>query len=235
VSSLYIVGLGKSHPIVIAAVLNLAPFWAAVIALVISKKALPTSWWTFFGCFLLAFGGATMIAVSQSDNAVQAFSVRSLAGPWIYAIPVPALYALSGTLVGKWFSEYDDSAALAVTFVTTALVLIPGTLAYAYFHSDLAMSGEMIPAIAMLAVGTVGASALGRVLYQVSLTKTSNDNRFVTMFFLLVPALTALFSFALSPWIAELRFSVGPLFYAALVIVAVPIFLFSWQSWKSVG
>jgi drug/metabolite transporter (DMT)-like permease len=233
---LYNIGLGKAHPIVVAAVLNLAPFWAAIIALVISKKAIPTSWWTFYGCLFVAFVGALMIAVSQSDmtsSSAQSFTLRSLAGPWLYAVPVPALYALSGTLIGKWFSEYDDSAALAVTFVTTAVVLIPATLIYEYFQSDLTIGSEMIPAISMLAVGTVGASALGRVLYQVALTKTSDDNGFVTMFFLLVPALTAMLSLALSPWIAELKFAVGPLFYAGIVVVAAPIFVFTWRSWKS--
>jgi drug/metabolite transporter (DMT)-like permease len=233
---LYNIGLSKSHPIVVAAVLNLAPFWAAIIALVISRKAIPTSWWTFFACLIVAFGGAMMIAISQTDSgpsAVQGFSLSSLAGPWIYAVPVPALYALSGTLIGKWFADYDDSAALAVTFVTAAAILIPATFIYSYSQSDLAIRAEMIPAIVMLAVGTAGASGLGRVLYQVSLTKTSNDNGFVSMFFLLIPGVTALFSLALSPWISDLKFSVGPLFYAGLVVVAVPIFLFSWRSWKS--
>jgi hypothetical protein len=230
---LYNVGLGKSHPIVVAAILNLAPFWAAIIALLISKKAIPTSWWTFAGCLAIAFGGAMMIAFSQTEDgpsAIQNLSLSSLWGPWIYAVPVPALYALSGSLVGKWFADYDDSAALAVTFVTAAAVLIPATLLYSYSKSDLAIGGEMIPAIVMLALGTAGASGLGRV---VSLTKTSNDNGFVSIFFLLIPAVTALFSLALSPWIADLKVSFGPLFFAGLVVVAAPIFLFSWKSWTS--
>jgi drug/metabolite transporter (DMT)-like permease len=231
---LYNVGLGKSNPIVVAAVLNLAPFWAAIIALIVSRKAILTSWWTFFACLVAAFCGAMMIAISQTNGAAgQSFALNSLVGPWMYAVPVPALYALSGTLVGKWFSDYDESASLAVTFVTAAAVLIPATLFYAYSQSDLGVDAKMIPAIIMLAVGTAGASALGRILYQVSLTKTSNDNGYVTMFFLLIPALTALLSLALSPWIVELKFSVGPLFYAGLILVAAPIFLFSWQSWKA--
>jgi drug/metabolite transporter (DMT)-like permease len=69
---LYNVGLGKSHPIVIAAVLNLAPFWAAIVALVVSKKAIPTSWFVFSGCLLVAFAGAMMIAISQSAGGASA-------------------------------------------------------------------------------------------------------------------------------------------------------------------
>ena len=35
---LYVFGLGRGHPIVIAAVLNLDPFWAAVIAYFVAGK-----------------------------------------------------------------------------------------------------------------------------------------------------------------------------------------------------
>ena len=39
-------------------------------------------------------------------------------------------------------------------------------------------------------VGTILASSVGRVVYQISLTVTGGDNGFVTMFWNLVPALT---------------------------------------------
>jgi drug/metabolite transporter (DMT)-like permease len=233
---LYNLGLGKAHPIVIAAVLNLAPFWAALLALLIAKKAIPTSWPIFSGCLIVAFIGAMMIAISQSNDGASSsasLSLASLSGPWIYAVPVPALYALSGSLIGKWFADFDDSATLAVTFVTAAAVLIPATLIYAAAHSDLQVGADSIPAILLLAVGTITSSALGRILYQVSLTVTGEDNGFVSMFFLIIPAATALLSLALAPWIPELKFTVGPLFYAGLAVVAAPMFLFSLAAWKS--
>jgi drug/metabolite transporter (DMT)-like permease len=233
---LYNLGLGKAHPIVIAAVLNLAPFWAALLALLIAKKAIPTSWPIFSGCLIVAFIGAMMIAISQSNDGASSsasLSLASLSGSWIYAVPVPALYALSGSLIGKWFADFDDSATLAVTFVTAAAVLIPATLIYAAAHSDLQVGADSIPAILLLAVGTITSSALGRILYQVSLTVTGEDNGFVSMFFLIIPAATALLSLALAPWIPELKFTVGPLFYAGLAVVAAPMFLFSLAAWKS--
>ena len=232
---LYNVGLGKAHPVVIAAILNLAPFWAALVALVVAKKTISTSWLVFFGCLLVAFAGAMMIAISQSGDKPISFenlSLPSLSGPWIYAIPVPMLYALSGSLIGKWFSNYDDSATIAVTFATAAAALIPASLIYAYAHSDLEIGADAIPAVILLMLGTAMGVALGRVLYQVALTVTGNDNGFVSMFFLLVPAVTALLSLAMSRWIPDLKFTVGPLFCLGLVVVAAPIFLFSWQSWR---
>jgi drug/metabolite transporter (DMT)-like permease len=232
---LYNVGLSRAHPIVIAAVLNLSPFWAALLALLISKKAIPTSWPMFLGCLVVAFIGAMMIAISQSGDgapSLESLSWASLSGAWIFAVPVPILYALSGSLVGKWFADFDDSATLAVTFLTGAVVLIPATVIYAYVHSDLQVSSDAIPAIILLMVGTAASSALGRILYQVSLTVTGEDNGFVSMFFLLIPAVTALLSLALAPWIQDLRFTVGPLFYAGLAVVAAPMFLFSWAAWS---
>ena len=55
-----------------------------------------------------------------------------------------------------------------------------------------------------------------RVFYQVALTTTDNDNGFVTMFFLLIPALSALITVPLSWWIPELRFVISPMFHIGL-------------------
>ena len=52
-----------------------------------------------------------------------------------------------------------------------------------------------------MVAGTIVAASVGRVLYQIALSVTGNDNGFVTMFFLLIPALTALISIPLSWWI----------------------------------
>ena len=79
---------------------------------------------------------------------------------------------------------------------------------------------------------TLGA-AVGFVIYQMALSATGNDNGVVTMFFLLGPGLTALLWLSLSPWLSQLKFSVTPVFFIGLGIVALPIFLFSWQARRS--
>ena len=64
---LYVFGLGRGHPIVIAAVLNLDPFWAAIIAYLAAGKKIPTSFLTFTLCLIVSFVGAMLLAVSQTD------------------------------------------------------------------------------------------------------------------------------------------------------------------------
>jgi len=44
----YDYGLSDAHPIIIAAILDLSPFWAALVALIISRKAIPVSPLIFF-------------------------------------------------------------------------------------------------------------------------------------------------------------------------------------------
>ena len=132
---LYAFGLGRGHPIVISAVLNLDPFWAAIIAYLIAGKKIPTSLWTFTLCLAVA-------------------------------------------------------------------------------------------------AGTILATGFGRVLYQKALTVTDNNNGFVSIFFLLIPAFTCLLSLWMSRWISELKFTVGPLFFLGLGLIAAPILVFLWQSQK---
>jgi hypothetical protein len=81
-------------------------------------------------------------------------------------------------------------------------------------------------------IGTIVAASIGRVLYQISLSVTDNDNGFVTMFFLLVPALTSLISLPLSWWIPDLHFVAGPMFFAGLLAIAGSLLLFSLKSWR---
>jgi hypothetical protein len=140
------------------------------------------------------------------------------------------LWALSGTFVGKWFSDFDEYACIAVTFTMAAVVVVPVTLAIAYAQSGLQLTTDVLPALALLAIGTILATGFGRVLYQRSLTITDNNNGFVSVFFLLIPAFTCLLSLGMSPWIKELKFPVGPLFFLGLGLVAAPILVFLWQS-----
>jgi hypothetical protein len=89
---------------------------------------------------------------------------------------------------------------------------------------------DLLPAIALLAAGTILATGFGRVLYQKSLTVSDNNNGFVSIFFLLTPAFTCLLSLGMSRWISELKFAVGPLFFLGLALIAAPILVFLWQS-----
>jgi drug/metabolite transporter (DMT)-like permease len=234
---LYNIGLSSAHPIITAAVLNLSPFWAALVALIISRKAIPVSPPVFFGCFAVAFVGAMTVAWSQIDGSNEAL-LRDLAesifhSRWAYAIPMPVFFALSGTLVGKWFSQYDEAATIAANFLVSAFILIPATLFISYLHADVGIGEQKMSAILLLLLGTLAAAAAGRVFYQVALTTTNNDNGFVTMFFLLVPALSSLISIPLSWWIVDLRVYSGPLFFCGLALITVPLLLFLLKSWQS--
>jgi drug/metabolite transporter (DMT)-like permease len=40
---LYYVGLSSAHPIITATIFNLSPFWAALVAIVVSRKPIPVS------------------------------------------------------------------------------------------------------------------------------------------------------------------------------------------------
>jgi drug/metabolite transporter (DMT)-like permease len=230
---LYNFGLSNAHPIIIAAILNLSPFWAALVALVISKVPIPASPVIFFSCLIGAFVGAMAIAWSQIGDDASMMGVTAsdlLHGSWIYAVPVPIFSALGGTLIGKWFAKYDESAAIAANFLVSTCVLIPITVFILYQRAELGF--EQLPAILLMMFGTIVAASLGRVLYQISLTITGNDNGFVTMFFLLVPALTGLISLPLSFWIPDLHFVVGPTYFFGLLVIAASLLLFSLKSWR---
>jgi hypothetical protein len=225
--------LSEAHPIIISAIINLQPFFAAILALIIARVAIPVSPAIFFGCLASAFLGAMAVAWSQVGEANQPdlhkLAESAMHGTWLYAIPVPICSALGGTLVCKWFAKYDESAAVAANFCVSALILIPTAGLVLYGRSGLHF-GQAVPVILMVA-GTMVAASLGRVLYQIALSVTGNDNGFVTMFFLLIPALTALISLFLSRWISDLHFAVSWMFYVGLVVVSTSLLFFSLKSW----
>jgi len=232
---LYNAGLSHAHPIIIAAILNLSPFWAALAALQIAGVPIPVSPGVFFGCFAGAFGGAMIVAWSQIVETGGQTTGELLdsfrEGSWVYALPVPLCSALGGTLLAKWFGEYNESAAVAANFFAANLVLIPSTGFLLYRRSELRFDDQYVAIILML-VGTIVAGSLGRVFYQVALTKTGADNGFVSMFFNLVPALAALISLALSRWIADLHFAFDPLFFVGLALIGASLLMFSLMSWR---
>ena len=232
---LYYVGLSSAHPIITATIFNLSPFWAALVAMVISRKTIPVSPYVFFGCFAVAFAGAMTVAWSQLDNTngrlVSEIIESMLHSRWSYAIPIPIFFALSGSLVGKWFSDFDESAAIAANFVVSSFILIPSILLTSRFRPTFSVDEHTFPAILLLLLGTLAAAAAGRVFYQVALTTTDNDNGFVTMFFLLIPALSALITVPLSWWIPDLRFVISPMFYVGLGLVTVSLLFFLLRSW----
>jgi drug/metabolite transporter (DMT)-like permease len=230
---LFKLGLSNAHPIIISAIINLQPFFAALVALLIARVPIPVSPAIFFGCLVSAFLGAMAIAWSQVGEAnrpdLSQLAASAMHGTWLYAIPVPICSALGGTLVCKWFAKYDESAAIAANFAVSALFLIPCAGLFLYWRSELDF-GQIIPVILMLA-GTIVAASVGRVLYQIALSVTGNDNGFVTMFFLLIPALTGLISLLLSRWISDLHFAVSWMFYVGLVVVSASLLFFSLKSW----
>jgi len=227
---LYDVGLSSAHPIITAAVLNLSPFWAAVVAFIISRKSLPGSRKIFFGAFGCAFLGAMLIAWSQinleSTKLLREVVQSAFHSRWIFALPMPIMFALSGSLVYVWFKDYDTGAAIGANFLVSGVILVPVAAVHARM-SVTSLSAEAASAIALLLIGTLASSAAGRVLYQAALNATRNDNGFVTMFFLIIPALSALISWPLSFWIQELSFLPNSLFFLGLALVTMPLLIFA--------
>ena len=142
---------------------------------------------------------------------------------------MPIFFALSGTLVFKWFREFDESAVIAANFLISALLLIPTTVIIALANAS-NMKDRPETAILLLLVGTLASSAAGRVFYQVALTTTRNDNGFVTMFFLMVPGIASLICIPLSWWIPELRVVSSLMFFLGLALVMLPLAVFSLKS-----
>jgi hypothetical protein len=190
---------------------------------------------TFFGCLAAAFIGAMFVAWSQLGAQSHHGDMLSnlLKGSWVFAIPIPILSALNGTLIGKWFADYEESASIAVNFLVPAVVLIP------FMALGIGQQGGFghfeWTAVLLMVLGTIVAASLGRVVYQVALTATGNDNGYVTMFFLLVPALTGLITAALSLAIPAFKFYVNASFFIGLALIAASLLLFSFQSWRHEG
>lgn len=227
---LYKAGLQGAHPIIVAAIFNLSPFWAAMVARLIVGAPIPVAAPVFFGCAVTAFFGAMAVAWSQLPSAPGSEMWASFwAGSWVFAVPIPILSALNGTLIGKWFGKFDESAAIAVNFLAPACVLIPFTTYE--LASRGALTFDQGPAILLMMFGTILAASLGRVLYQIALTVTGGDNGYVTMFFLAVPALTGLISLPLSLLIPDLGFSLNLSYALGLALIAAALGLFSWRSW----
>ena len=232
--ALYNLGLSGSHPIIIAAVFNLSPFWAALVARFVSGIPIPVTAAVFFGCLGAAFCGAMLVAWSQLDESqtpgAHDMVANLLEGSWIFAVPIPVLSALNGTLIGKWFSKYDESGAVAANFLVSTAILIPATLIILYARGNLKFDDAV--AIALMVFGTIVAAAIGRVFYQIALSVTGSDNGFVTMFFLLAPALTALISLPMSWWIADLHFRIDAVFFVGLALIAAALLVFSLRTWR---
>jgi len=150
---------------------------------------------------------------------------------WIYALPAPAFFALSGPLVFKWFSDFDEPAAIAANFVVSSLVLIPGAVVASDFGGQTHLSEPSVVAILLLLLGTLAASGAGRVFYQMALTATENDNGLCHHVFLLMPLVSALITLPLSRWIPDLQFNFQPVFFAGAALVTIPLLMLSLTSW----
>jgi drug/metabolite transporter (DMT)-like permease len=233
---LYNFGLATAHPIIVAAILNLSPFWAVLVTLAVARKGVPVSILAYVGCFAAAFIGAMTVAFSQMETATGEIwrdVVNDFWGRrWMFALPVPLFFSLSGALIGRWFADFDEAATIAANFVVSGLMLIPATAVMALYH-PVSLGGQWtIIAILLLMLGTLSAAAAGRVFYQLALSSTGNDNGFVTMFFLLVPALSALISVPLSWWIPVLHIVIAPMFFSGLALILVALSIFSIAVWR---
>ena len=144
---------------------------------------------------------------------------------WIYALPMPAFLALSGTLVYRWFSDFDETAAIAANFAVSSLVLIPLAAFTTGFGQPLHSTQPHTVAVLLLLLGPLAGSAAGRVFCQMALTATEDDNGYVTMFFLLIPALSSLISFMLSWWIQGLQFVPSAMFFVGLALVTISLLM----------
>src|SRR5260370_40584288 len=164
---LYNFGLSNANPILNFTILNLSPFWAALVALVLAGVPIPISRATFFGCFAGAFIGAMAVAWSQLGETgmsnISALADSFLHGSWLYAIPVPLASALGGTLVGKWFGAYDGSAAIAANFLTAHVILIPGGLALLTWRN--ALNFDQLALILLMIFGTIVSASAALVVY----------------------------------------------------------------------
>jgi drug/metabolite transporter (DMT)-like permease len=226
---LYNLSLAGAHPVIVTAVLNLAPFWAALVALALTGTPIPGSPIVFFGCFLCAFAGATAIAWSQASDAQWGGLIAALAkGAWLFAIPIPLLTTLSVSLVAKWFSDRDPSGAVAANFVVSAGVLIPATLALLLWRGE-PILGDALAAALMIA-GVILADSVGRVFYQKALKITGDDNGFVTMFQTLEPALGAGIAYGLSFWFRDLAVKGNWIFVLGLVLTGASLLVFSFKA-----
>ena len=152
-------------------------------------------------------------------------------GSWKYAIPIPIFFALSGTLVGWWFRGFDEAGSIAANFVVSAGILIPAALIMGGWPVPSGSEGNF--AALLLLVGTLAAGAAGRVVYQMALTATENDNGFVTMFFLFVPG-SVVTHFLCSVRDGFLISTSQPnsMFFVGLALVAAPLLVFSMKSRK---
>ena len=224
---LYNVSLSGANPVVIVAILNLAPFWAALVARLATKTPIPVSPLVFFGCLAVASAGAVAVAWSQAgDHGGLLAEVRR--GTWAFAIPIPVFTALTGTLTAKWFSDGDESGVVAANILVGSLALIPATLVLMSVRGEsVAMSAT--PVLLMI-VGIILADAVGRVFTQKALNATGNDNGFVTMFQNLEPAIAALIALGLSPWVEGLRFTANWTFFVGLALTGAALFAFSLKS-----
>jgi hypothetical protein len=183
----------------------------------------------FWPCLFTAFVGAMLIAVSQINDAEGAIPWRAFRQLCSWQLEVRDTHSdllrpqrHAGGTVARGL---DEPGTIAANFGISACILIPATLM---------MGGWPVPsgtenhfAALLLLAGTLAAGALGRVLYQIALTATDNDNGFVTMFFLFVPGLSSLNSFVLSSWISDLHFAAGWMFFAGLGLVAAPLLILS--------
>jgi len=224
---LYNVSLSRAHPVVVVGILSLAPFWGTLVALIVTRTPIPVSPFVFFACLVAAFVGAMAVAWSQAQDD-SGLVAQLLKGTWLFALPIPIFTVLSASLMVKWFSNLNVSGAVAANILVGCIVLIPSTVILLIARNEAIFAN--LEVMLLMIAGIILADAIGRVFYQKALNVTDDDDGFVTMFQNLEPAIAALISFCLAPWIEGLRFEADWGFFIGLGLTGASLFVFSWRS-----
>ena len=133
----------------------------------------------------------------------------------------------------RWWDGGSEDCPKPVNrgqFCCSAGILIPAALIVGGWPVPSGSEGNF--AALLLLVGTLAAGAAGRVVYQMALTATENDNGFVTMFS--CSFLVCRHSFPLLCPHGFLISTSQPtsMFFVGLALVAAPLFVFSMKSRK---
>jgi hypothetical protein len=155
---LYTVSLSHAHPVVVVAILNLSPFWAALVAYFFTRTPIPATPFVFFACLAIAFLGATAVAWSQAGDH-DGLAAELMRGTWAFAIPIPLFTTLAVTLQGKWFSKLNTSGVVAANCLIGSVILIPATLILMHARGESVVT-DLQPTLLMI-VGIILADVVG--------------------------------------------------------------------------
>ena len=237
--ALYDVGLSSAHPIITAAVLNMSPFWAALVAQSsVRQNARRSRHISSSASFFVAFLAAMVVAWSQIDtdsSARSAASDRQRSAQSLDLRPADAhLFRVERQACSTvWFSRYDEGAAIAANFLVSSIVLIPAAVWLAHGRGPPALKrghGAGDTALVHRHACLFG----GRPRLLSAGVERHPQRQWLRDHVLpLIPALSALVSWPLSRWIVTLRFAPSPLFFGGIALVIAPLLLFAFAALRA--